>query len=307
MATATLVATSTPTRHQAPLARPSRRPASQHRRQSAARELPTSLNDTVRPDRHLPFADTRPQNTQWTAAGEIRLLSSFAPQAGTCAMARRSTSLNTTPCTRCWERSTEETGKPPSNCRTFDPTCPWGREQAGLTSRAVGQQFGVAQVSLTTNQIPTHSHGLVASTSLATAAQATGLVPAQSGPILLCPQPVAGANPQTMAPASVTVAATASRTTTSCPANDEYIIALYGIYLQELDSTMDAFIGEIRQFPFNSPQELARNGQLLASVNPLFSIINSMATNHNSACPTEPCRHRSRPAAVLEHRLHGRH
>ncbi|MBB1650115.1 MAG: phage tail protein [Delftia acidovorans] len=102
----------------------------------------------------------------------------------------------------------------------------------GLTSRSLGQQFGVAQVSLTTNQMPIHSHGLVASTSLATAAQATGLVPAQNGSDLFyAPQPVAGANPQTMAPASVTVAGNNLPHDNIMPSMAmNYIIALQGIY-----------------------------------------------------------------------------
>lgn len=102
----------------------------------------------------------------------------------------------------------------------------------GLTNRALGQQFGVAQVTLTANQMPAHSHGLVASTAMATAAQPSGLVPAQNGSDLFyAPQPATGANPQTMVSASVTV------TGGSLPHNNimpsmamNYIIALYGIY-----------------------------------------------------------------------------
>lgn len=46
----------------------------------------------------------------------------------------------------------------------------------GLSSRIIGQQFGVEEVSLTPNQLPSHSHGLPVKSGAATSEDPTGNV-----------------------------------------------------------------------------------------------------------------------------------
>lgn len=102
----------------------------------------------------------------------------------------------------------------------------------GLTNRTIGQQFGVAQVTLTTSQMPAHSHRLCASTSAATSAEAQGLVPAQNGTdSFYAPAPATGAQPQAMVATTVAVAGGGQAHNNMMPSMAiNYIIALEGIF-----------------------------------------------------------------------------
>ena len=111
---------------------------------------------------------------------------------------------------------------------------PVGQGQGpGLTNRVMGEQFGVAEVTLLQNNITAHTHDLRASTSAATASQpAPDLVPAQNGTDnFYLPKPSSGALPQSMKPNSVTLSGSTlphSNIMRSTAVN--YIIALYGVF-----------------------------------------------------------------------------
>ncbi|WP_448677434.1 phage tail protein [Delftia acidovorans] len=111
---------------------------------------------------------------------------------------------------------------------------PVGQGQGpGLTNRVMGEQFGVAEVTLLQNDMPAHTHDLRASTSAATASQpAPDLVPAQNGTDnFYLPKPGSGALPQSMKPNSVTPSGSTlphSNIMRSTAVN--YIIALYGVF-----------------------------------------------------------------------------
>jgi microcystin-dependent protein len=51
----------------------------------------------------------------------------------------------------------------------------------GLSSRQLGEQGGAQEVTLTTQQIPSHNHGVAASNQPGTTASPTGAVPADGG------------------------------------------------------------------------------------------------------------------------------
>jgi microcystin-dependent protein len=98
----------------------------------------------------------------------------------------------------------------------------------GLTPRRLGEKLGVEKVTLTSNQLPSHSHSLNASTGTGTSNSASGNVTSESPSIDLYIEDVPGAD---MAVSAIgNVGGSQSHSNIAPFLCLHFIIALFGIY-----------------------------------------------------------------------------
>lgn len=102
----------------------------------------------------------------------------------------------------------------------------------GLTSRVIGQQFGVESVTLLTDQIPSHNHTLNASTAMpSTSPSPAGTVFAHSDADKIYVSSPTGPVPETLNPATVQAAGGTQPHNNIMPTTAiNYIMCVAGIF-----------------------------------------------------------------------------